>query len=181
MLSARPARSSTPSKPDVEITKAQSSDRSAIAKLLKQTWRITYVNDDQGVTQADIDSHTRQWADPDRVPIPKRLQAPNVLRLVAKADGQIVGYCQVRQNKYIGRLQVLHVIPGYQSRGIGAALMDAGLKWLNGSLPIHLKVVRYNERAIKFYEKFGFRVSRKFAVRLRSGKLLPKYEMVKEP
>lgn len=76
------------------------------------------------------------------------------------------------------------MLPGYQRQGIGKRLMELGLKWLGNDRDIYVNVVSYNDKAIRFYEKFGFvktgkKVTDEVAV-LPSGKTLSEIEMVKE-
>ena len=37
--------------------------------------------------------------------------------------------------------------------------MDGFIEWLGKSVECELFVVNYNERAIKFYEKYGFKIA----------------------
>ena len=42
------------------------------------------------------------------------------------------------------------------SIGVAAALMEAGMAWLGTDRPMWLNLVRHNERARRFYRRFGF-------------------------
>lgn len=165
----------------LKIVAATPGDRPAIARLLQQVWLDTYIDTDRRITTQDISEHVRVLRQPLNAPTPEQLPDQNTRRWTAKRGGQVVGYCRVRQLADSGRLQVLHILPEYQGMGIGKLLIEQALSWLDESKPIYLKVVRYNDRAVGFYQKYGFQITRQFALRLRSGKLLPKYEMVKEP
>ena len=51
----------------------------------------------------------------------------------------------------------LYVLKEYHGRGVGYGLMDAAAKRLSGYEQIALWVLRGNERAVRFYERYGFR------------------------
>ena len=36
--------------------------------------------------------------------------------------------------------------------------MEAGIGWLGADRPLWLNVIRHNERAIRFYRRFGFEI-----------------------
>jgi ribosomal protein S18 acetylase RimI-like enzyme len=55
-------------------------------------------------------------------------------------------------------LDWLMIDPCEHGRGLAASLMREGIEWLGPEQPIWLTVIRYNERAIRFYRRFGFEV-----------------------
>jgi ribosomal protein S18 acetylase RimI-like enzyme len=57
-------------------------------------------------------------------------------------------------------LDWLMVHPQQHGSGLAAALMAEGIYWLGEDHPIWLTVIRHNERAIRFYRKFGFEIDR---------------------
>ena len=50
------------------------------------------------------------------------------------------------------------VHPQHHGAGVAASLMAEGLSWLGPANPIWLNVIRHNTRAIRFYERYGFRI-----------------------
>ena len=66
-------------------------------------------------------------------------------------DGEKCAYYRLCED---GELDDLYVLPGFQNRGIGSQIMEKCIEMTNGSL--YLYVFSQNERAIAFYEKFGF-------------------------
>ncbi len=56
-----------------------------------------------------------------------------------------------------GEVFAIYVLKEYQGRGVGFALMNAALDRLSGFRRIALWVLRGNERAIRFYTRYGFR------------------------
>ncbi len=81
--------------------------------------------------------------------------------LVAKDGDRVVGFigCGDRGQEApgIGEIFALYVLPGYCGTGVGRRLMEAGLERLKDYPEICLWVLKGNARAIRFYEKFGFR------------------------
>lgn len=55
-------------------------------------------------------------------------------------------------------LDWLMVHPRHHGSGVSAALMQAGMEWLGIDKPLWLNVIRHNERAIRFYRRFGFEI-----------------------
>ncbi|WP_055668639.1 GNAT family N-acetyltransferase [Desnuesiella massiliensis] len=70
-----------------------------------------------------------------------------------------IGYCiSTVDNKNVGEIDSLYVEPEYRKLGIGDALMNQGLAWLehNKVSTITIGVASGNEKAFGFYEKYGF-------------------------
>lgn len=55
-------------------------------------------------------------------------------------------------------LDWLMVHPRFHGTPVSAALMEAGIAWLGAGRALWLNVIRHNERAIRFYRRFGFEV-----------------------
>ena len=80
--------------------------------------------------------------------------------LVAKDGGRVVGFTGFgasRGEPDMGEVFALYALPEYWGKGVGKALMDAALAQLQGYDRICLWVLQGNARAIRFYEKCGFR------------------------
>ena len=56
-----------------------------------------------------------------------------------------------------GEIFALYVLAAYYGTGLGRRLMDAGLERLRDCPEVRLWVLQGNARAIRFYEKCGFR------------------------
>ena len=67
-------------------------------------------------------------------------------------QGQAVGFVSVFEPGVF--IHHLFVAPTYQSQGIGDALLESLTSWL--PTPWHLKCVKANARAIKFYRVRGW-------------------------
>lgn len=51
----------------------------------------------------------------------------------------------------------MYVAPEAQGKGVGSKLMNQVLDWYGRDQDIYLEVVSYNQNAINFYKRFGFR------------------------
>ena len=82
---------------------------------------------------------------------------------VALLDGKVVGFSCY--HSYYGddlpgwgEVQALYVLQEAQGLGIGRKLMDAAMQALSAYESIALWVLKGNEKAIGFYEHYGFRL-----------------------
>lgn len=57
----------------------------------------------------------------------------------------------------VGEVFAIYVLSEYYGKGVGQALMEAALEQLKGYEEICLWVLKESKRAIRFYEKCGFR------------------------
>jgi ribosomal protein S18 acetylase RimI-like enzyme len=85
------------------------------------------------------------------------LTFPEVIRLKAVLDGQIVGFAggDIRANQKLGWITTLGVLPEYRNRGIATALLEASEDAL-GQPRVRLCVRRSNTPAIRLYDKYGY-------------------------
>lgn len=95
--------------------------------------------------------------------------------LVAKDGDRVVGFVGCGQHgpedPDTGEVFALYVLPEYQGTGVGQRLMDAALDKLSACPHLCLWAVKGNERAIRFYEKNGFRLNgeEKFVSSISAG------------
>lgn len=82
---------------------------------------------------------------------------PSMLTLIAEDDGPLVAFAQMRLGDRI-EIARFYVARERHGRGIAHALMDAVIA-AAGSKTLWLGVWEHNPRAIRFYEKCGFRVT----------------------
>jgi ribosomal protein S18 acetylase RimI-like enzyme len=88
------------------------------------------------------------------------------LCIVAETDfGELVGYLAAspkefgyRKSKYL-EVDNMGVIPEYRSKGLGRELMDKAIEWAkeNGFQKVYVCSYSENDKAIKFYEKCGYK------------------------
>ena len=74
-------------------------------------------------------------------------------------SGALVGYCVSSIDKLqMGEVDTIYVCPKLRGQGIGKALMEKAVAWLDevGAKKKIVSVAVGNEQAYGFYEKFGF-------------------------
>ncbi|MDQ3570371.1 MAG: GNAT family N-acetyltransferase [Actinomycetota bacterium] len=79
-------------------------------------------------------------------------------RFVADADGDVVGNLWIDLRSYNVAELGMVVSRQWRRRGVGSALMDAGLGWARsaGAHKVALQVWPHNHGALALYRKFGF-------------------------
>jgi ribosomal protein S18 acetylase RimI-like enzyme len=77
----------------------------------------------------------------------------------AFVDDRFAGYViATRHAEADLELDWLMVHPDFHGSYVAASLMRHGIAWLGEANPIWLNVIRHNERAIRFYRRFGFEI-----------------------
>lgn len=81
--------------------------------------------------------------------------------LVAKDGDRVVGFvgCGAYRDETLpdyGEIFSIYVLADYQGKKIGYALMNAAMEQLEKYQKIALWVLKGNERAIRFYQRYGF-------------------------
>ena len=80
--------------------------------------------------------------------------------LVAKDGERVVGFARYGEaDPTTGELFALYVLKEYRGSGAAQALMNAAAEKLSAYPKIGLWVLKENPRAIRFYEKCGFRTT----------------------
>jgi len=85
------------------------------------------------------------------------LRIPGAEIVVAESAGTPVGFCHVEHRGYI---QALGVLPAFEGRGIGAALLSRAIERLRGVERIELCTEEDNARARRLYARAGFTLAR---------------------
>jgi GNAT superfamily N-acetyltransferase len=172
----------------IELVLPTPDDAEEIAALYATTWLATYPNSEYGITTADIESKNAERLSPERINrlreyITSVVDKSENFYLLAKDNSQIVGVCTATEYDEYVQLSSIYVLPTEQGKGIGGALMKACLQWANPDKPIKLHVVTYNQPAINFYERWGFKNTGKQFTEERftvaSGNALPEIEMIR--
>lgn len=99
---------------------------------------------------------------------------------IARRDGAAIAYLMMRVGggattwavgDDVAELETLAVLEGERSAGLGRSLMDAavGAAEMEGVRAIGVGVVHSNARAIRFYERAGFRPFLVEMLRLKEG------------
>lgn len=85
------------------------------------------------------------------------LTFPNVLRIKATADGQMVGFiaADIRRAENLAWIATVGVLPAYRRRGVGSALLTAVEEQISVS-SIRLSVRVSNLPALTLYNQLGY-------------------------
>lgn len=79
--------------------------------------------------------------------------------LVAELGGKIVGFaCYGKTDSGANEIIAIYLLKEAQGLGLGRELIDAAFRRLDPHQPVVLWVLKGNDRAIGFYEHYGFRL-----------------------
>ena len=150
-------------KQHINIEQAVPNDAEIICDIRDRAWIEAYPNDELGITADDIRLNAQGL---DGVFVPRRIayiqeklskseRADNDT-FVAKFESKVVGYVEpiIEDGKRF--ISAIYVDPNFQGMGIGSKLLQRALDWHGKDEDIYLEVVAYNQKAIRFYERFGF-------------------------
>ena len=110
-------------------------------------------------------------------------ELPNYQFWVLEKDDQIVGFSQILYHENYVKLDKFYISEEFQNQNLGSHLLAHTLtNMINKDQKIKVEVVEFNQKAIGFYEKFGFKKSEtKIKPFIQpSGKEIPAIEMVLE-
>lgn len=143
----------------VTIRGAGPQDAAALARVRTLSWRSAY----EGLLPPEVIAAA---TGPDGAARQRAFLAEDPARraLLAESDGEPVGmavYGPDREVSSGAELYVIYVVPSYWSRGVGPALMDRVLSGVRagGYVRLGLWVLGGNERARRFYARYGFAVT----------------------
>ena len=139
----------------VHIRAMKPVDAEVVSKLYEKSWRRTYGdNFDAQTLDAEVAKRFSEEIQKSEA------SNPDIITLLAEDDGTVVGASMSkmddRNQAWIDRL---HVLPEYFGSGLADNLMQATLAKHSGLQSIALKVLSGNDRAIAFYEKYGFTIT----------------------
>lgn len=136
---------------------ATPADTTTIADLHTRSWQLHYrgMMDDRYLDEDIVEERLAEWQ--------KRMNSPNPdQHIVMAMDGdQCCGFACVylRYDPEWGALlDNLHVLPGWQRRGIARELVRRTAAWVHENTPeakYHLLVLAGNANAIRFYDRIG--------------------------
>jgi ribosomal protein S18 acetylase RimI-like enzyme len=144
----------------MNIREAIPVDAEEIANIHIAAWQFAYrgIMDDALLNSMDHAKKVAAWAD--------AIENLGWSIYVSQHDGKITGFVHISEyrdndidNCDFGEVASLYVCPELVGTGLGGRLFSEGLNRLEsqGFTKVALWVLEQNERAISFYEKFGFR------------------------
>ncbi|MDP2874368.1 MAG: GNAT family N-acetyltransferase [bacterium] len=172
---------------EVQIRDSVPNDVYGIREVQRKTWFETYPNEEEGITIEDVaskfDADKTQEGQRKIEEKKARYTDKNRHTWVATAGEEIVGFCAAEKGEKNNRLSAVYVLPTFQGRGIGKMLIAKVFAWLGNDKAILVNVARYNQKAIGFYQKFGFMKTGKTLTdesgKLPTGKVILETELIK--
>ena len=146
----------------MRIRSAAASDAVALAALAARTFREAFAADN---TPEDLAAHLARSYGAEQQG--RELADPDMITLLAEEGGLLAGFAQLRRGHAPAcvtgespvELQRFYVAQDWHGRGIAQALMQRAVEeavaW--GGRTLWLGVWERNPRAIRFYEKSGYR------------------------
>jgi len=145
----------------MNIRYANENDASLLAELGRKTFYDSFITFN---TEEDMAKYlSEHYSEEIQM---SEIQDPNTVFLIAEENGAPVGYAKLKgQSKGDGvagtnplELQRIYSIQEYIGKGVGPALMKESISEAEerGFNCLWLGVWEKNDRAIKFYEKWGF-------------------------
>jgi len=133
----------------------QKEDLATISKITLQSWISTYLS---FIPESDLKSYVNNHYT--ETHLLTMFDDPFVFGFVAETGGHIVGYARLVFNRDENRLYVpsLHVVPKFQSQGIGTQLLDVaeGQAAGRGLDELWIGAMVKNKRALALYREIGF-------------------------
>ncbi|MDR1662104.1 MAG: GNAT family N-acetyltransferase [Azoarcus sp.] len=160
----------------IDIRPFTTEDIPAIAALASTVWLDAYTGI---ISRPQIDYMLAQRYS--RAALKADIENPEKWLRQASIDGALVGFAACELCKGEFKLDKLYVHPDMQRKGAGAALAAhaAALARDRGYSSMILAVNKNNERAIRAYTKYGFRVRDKIVTDIGSGFVMDDYIMEK--
>ena len=139
------------------IRKMQKEDIHQVQQVAKISWNYTY----EGIIPLEIQESFLKSAYHDEM-MQKRLE--NSFIWVSEVDGKIVGFANFSPAKEDGETELgaIYVHPVYLGKGIGTALLNEGIQYIEGAKKIFINVERENRIGTTFYKAKGFKVVSEF-------------------
>ncbi|WP_189958179.1 GNAT family N-acetyltransferase [Streptomyces alanosinicus] len=138
-------------------------DAAFLGPLQLRIWLQTYPNEAAGIDETWIREHRGASATAEGIAqwrefIEAAQQQPDLLFCrVVRSGTEIIGFLCGRRDEVV-TLGPMYLLSEAQGHGIGGRMMSEFLTWV-GSSPIRLWVTEYNERAVRFYERYGFKTT----------------------
>lgn len=168
------------------ISDPQSGDEVAIGPMHLRSWHETYTSDEFGIDHEFIDEHhgrvaTEEGSEFRRKRIAEAKASPNKImyKVVKDESGKVVGFFIAEKTKEYNELQAIYLLDAAKGSGVADELMTMFFDWFDPGKPTRLEAAAYNQRALKFYEKYGFEKTNK-KLPLHYGKM-PSLEMMRRP
>lgn len=139
------------------IRKMHHEDTEQVQGVAKTSWNATY----EGIIPLEVQEKFLKSAyNAERMK--QRLERSFIF--VAEFNGSVVGFANFSPVKDDGKVELgaIYLYPEYQGKGIGSALLQQGIKDLEGIKEIYINVEKDNKIGKAFYDAKGFKVIKEF-------------------
>ncbi|MFN2240264.1 MAG: N-acetyltransferase family protein [Thermoanaerobaculia bacterium] len=136
------------------VSPARVEDVPAVQSIAERTWKATYADLIPGEVQARL---LATWYS--TAALEGQIRAGETIFLVARWEEEPVGFAQfVRLSSAEAALLRIYVLPEFQNRSVGSALLSAGLAKLRerGIGKLTVEVERENRIGRRFYRQRSF-------------------------
>lgn len=132
-------------------------DIKQVQDVAKESWHATY----EGIIPREIQDNFLQAAYSNEM-MERRLNS--TFLYVAEVENKIVGFANFSPVNHDGQaeLSAIYLSPAYQGRGIGTALLEAGVNNIANIEEIYLDVEKENTIGTAFYTAKGFTIMNEF-------------------
>jgi ribosomal protein S18 acetylase RimI-like enzyme len=144
----------------IDIRPATAADIDAIRMVGSATWPATYAFAGDAFVAAGL---AAWWSDE-----ALRASLETTSTLVAELDGSLVGVGNLDLRREPPTIWKLYVLPAAQGHRVGSSLLHA-LIALAEDRPITLEYVDGNDHAAQFYQRHGFRETRREPPEVEGG------------
>ena len=146
-----------------EIQPPADDDAMAVGSMQVQAWHEAYLHPQLGVTDDVIQAAIEFVATPAGEEYRKGIFAETratpdraLYRVVKDPEGRVVGFMHATKDESANELDGIYLLDTIKGQGVGDKLMEAFLSWHDPAKPTTLQVIAFNDRALSFYEKYGF-------------------------
>lgn len=150
------------------ISDAAEEDAELIGPIHLNAWHQSYINSDYGIDSEFIDEimgkvATKEGTKFRRKRIAEAKATPDkiIYKVVKDHEGKVVGFFIAEKQDKFNELQAIYLLDSAKGSGVAHELMEEFLGWLDPTKPSKLQAAAYNKRAIKYYERYGFKVTKK--------------------
>ncbi len=142
---------------DIHIRNMEKRDIGGVQAVAKASWEFTY----KKIIPSDVQERFLQSAYNEDMLL-KRMEISSLY--LAEQDEKIIGFANFSAVKQSGdaELGAIYLLPEYQGAGIGTALLQKGLKNLNGAKALFISVEKENRVGVEFYLAKGFLLQYEF-------------------
>ncbi|MBI2798635.1 GNAT family N-acetyltransferase [Candidatus Saccharibacteria bacterium] len=145
------------------VSDATQNDAVAIGPMHLKSWHETYINHELGINSAFINEKMGKVAKEEgnefrRKRIAEAQANPEkvMYKVVKNKAGEVVGFFIAEKIDEFNDLQAIYLLDSAKGSGIANELMDGFLAWLDPAKPSKLAAAAYNDRALRFYQRYGF-------------------------